>query len=86
MMHWYSHDINGWGYALMTISMLAFWGLVIFGVILLVRRPNDSTPSDRRQTTAGTPEQQLAGRYARGEIDQREFTNRLDALRGQVPS
>ncbi len=37
MMFWYGNDTNVWGYALMTISMVVFWGLVIYGVIALLR-------------------------------------------------
>ena len=37
-MHWWGSDVSGWGYALMSVGMLLFWGLVIGGVVLLVRR------------------------------------------------
>ncbi|MBA2560898.1 MAG: hypothetical protein H0V07_13625, partial [Propionibacteriales bacterium] len=37
-MYWYDHDVNGWGYALMTIGMLGFWTVVITGVVLMVRQ------------------------------------------------
>ena len=36
-MFWYGGGMSGWGYALMTISMVLFWALVIFGVVALVR-------------------------------------------------
>ena len=37
MMYWYSSGMSGWGYALMTISLILFWGVVIFGIVMLVR-------------------------------------------------
>jgi putative membrane protein len=37
MMWWYGNGMNAWGYTLMTVSMMLFWGLVIFGVIASVR-------------------------------------------------
>ena len=37
MMYWYGSGMRGWGYALMTISLILFWGVVIFGIVMLVR-------------------------------------------------
>ena len=37
MMYWYGIGMGGWGYALMTVSMILFWGAVIFGIVMLVR-------------------------------------------------
>jgi len=71
--------MNGWGYALMTISMVLFWALVIFGVVALVRF---LARDDRQATTRSTPEQLLAERFARGEIDEHEYHHRVDVLRG----
>ena len=34
---WYGNGMGGWGLALMTVSNLLFWGLVIAGIIALVR-------------------------------------------------
>lgn len=84
-MNWYGNDISGWGYALMTIGMLAFWGLVIGGVVLLVRKPDRSDSSDV-PLTPRTSHQILAERFARGEIDEPEYTSRLAALHEQVRS
>lgn len=82
-MNWYGNDISGWGYALMTIGMLAFWGLVIGGVVLLVRKPDRSDSTDFLLTPR-TSHRILAERFARGEIDEDEYTGRLAALREQV--
>lgn len=77
-MFWYGGGMSGWGYALMTISMVLFWALVIFGVVALVRF---LTRADQPTTTRSTPEQLLADRFARGEIDEQEYHQRLDVLR-----
>ena len=84
-MHWLGSDVSGWGYALMGVGMLLFWGLVIGGVVLLVRRAGRSDPADVRSPVSHTPEEVLAGRFARGEIDEREYTGRQSVLheRGQ---
>ena len=82
MMWWYGNGngMDGWGYALMAVSMVAFWGLVIFGVIATVRYLGRQ---DRPiATTRPTAEQVLAERFAHGEIDEQEYRQRLDVLRG----
>lgn len=78
-MWWYGNgDLNGWGYTLMTVSMILFWGLVIYGVIWLVRY---SGRDSRPEAHAPTPEDLLAERFARGEIDEEEYGQRLESLR-----
>ena len=63
----------------MTISMVLFWALVIFGVVALVRF---FTRADQPTTTQSAPEQLLADRFSRGEIGEQEYHHRLDVLRG----
>lgn len=81
MMWWNGHGngLDGWGYALMTVSMVLFWGLVIYGVVAMVRYLGRQ---DRAIATRPTPEQVLAERFAHGQIDEKEYRERLDALRG----
>lgn len=43
MMFWFDHA-NGWGYALMIVSMLAFWALVMVGVMFLIGQPHPPAP------------------------------------------
>jgi len=84
MMFWFDNGINGWSIALMIISMLAFWGLLISFVIYLVRQPSDN--AGWKDGPPRTPEQMLAARFARGEIDENEYTGRAAALHGKVLS
>lgn len=78
-MWWYGDgDLNGWGYTLMTVSMILFWGLIIYGVVVLVRSGNRDVASVARRPA---PEDLLAERYARGEIDEGEYRHRLETLR-----
>jgi len=81
MMWWYGNGngMDGWGYTLMTVSMVLFWGLVIYGVIAMVRYLGRQ---DRSVATRPTAEQVLAERFAHGQIDEREYRERLDVLRG----
>lgn len=74
-MMWYD---GGWGWGAwlgMTLGMLAFWALVIWAILALVRSSASGPPLE------ATPEQILAARFARGELDQDEYRQHLDALR-----
>ncbi|WP_101949621.1 SHOCT domain-containing protein [Mycobacterium sp. 3519A] len=80
MMFWYDHDMSWWGAAGMGISMVLFWVLIVAGIVALVMyltvgrttRPSPPSPS--------SPEQILAARFARGEISEMEFRDRLAVL------
>lgn len=86
MMYWYGNGMGGWGYALWSVGTVLFWVLVIGGLVALVRY------FGRRSAFRGTgllgthparpsPEQLLAERFARGEIDENEFHRAMDVLR-----
>jgi putative membrane protein len=74
----------GWGsWLIMGLSMLLFWALIILGIIALVRFLVG--PRDRRHSTGSvqsSAEQVLAERFARGEIDEEEYRQRREVLRG----
>jgi putative membrane protein len=78
MMFWYGNGINGWGYALMAVSMIAFWGLVVAAVFYLV-------PTGQASARA-TPAQILAERFARGEITEEEYRRHFDTVHLNPPS
>ena len=85
MMYWYGDHMSGWGYGLGVLSMILFWGVLITAVIILVRyisrhrRPE--RPAQRPASPdAPVPEQVLADRFARGEIDADEYRARLEIL------
>jgi putative membrane protein len=83
MMYWYGSGMSGWGYALMTISMVLFWGAVIAGIVALVRYAGRSGQQGAAPSAPPpAPERLLAERFARGEIDEEEYRRRLAALRG----
>jgi len=77
MMYW-GNGISGWGYFLMALNMVLFWGVLVGGIVLLVRYMG----GERRPRAVGSdPQRLLAERYARGEIDDEEYQRRLGALR-----
>ncbi|EDX24403.1 SHOCT domain-containing protein [Streptomyces sp. Mg1] len=84
MMFWYNHDVSGWGWFAMSVGMILFWALIITVAVLLFRaiaRPHEHT----HVPATPSPEQVLAARLARGEIDEDDYRRRLGALRRAGP-
>ncbi|MEV1248691.1 SHOCT domain-containing protein [Nonomuraea sp. NPDC050022] len=82
MMWWGYNGMGGWGYALMGLSTVVFWGLVITAIVLAARHVGRATGAGPASPPP-TAEELLAQRYARGEIDTDEYHSRLDTLRGR---
>ncbi len=84
MMVWYGHDMGWWGWAGMGVGMVLFWALVIAGIVALVNYINGDR-QDRQippyPSSTASPEQVLAARFARGEINETEYRDRLAVLR-----
>ena len=82
MMYDYGDHMSGWGWFATSVGMILFWGLLITGIVLLVRYLRSDRPGQAPTTT--TPEQVLAERFARGEINETEYRDRLTTLRGRA--
>jgi len=82
MMFWGDHDMGWWGYAGMGVGMVLFWGLIIVGIIALVRSTTGSSHAPRGD--APTAEQLLSARFATGEIDETQYRERLTVLREAI--
>jgi putative membrane protein len=76
MMYW-DGSWSWWAWLVMSFSMVAFWGLVIWAVVALFRR------FDRDRPQASDPEAILGERFAAGQIDEEEYRSRLEVLRGR---
>lgn len=85
MLVWYGHNLSVWGWIGMTMGMLAFWGLVITGIVVLMRSRSRRNSSESTSSPR-TPEQLLSERFARGEIDTADYYDRLETLRRRVRS
>ncbi|MEO3760316.1 SHOCT domain-containing protein [Mycobacterium sp. B14F4] len=81
MMFWYDHDMGWWGYAGMGIGMVLFWAVLIVGIIALIRFTANDRQGAQFPAPPMTPEDVLASRFARGEISETEYHERLTVLR-----
>lgn len=73
MMYGHGNGMSGWAYAVMIPAALVLAGLVVAGVLALIRIRNAA-----RRPGA---EQILEERFARGEVDEEEFRSRMNELR-----
>ncbi|MFG2026877.1 SHOCT domain-containing protein [Streptomyces sp. NPDC048825] len=81
MMFWYAHGMSGWGWFGMSVGMVLFWALIITALVLVFRAVN--RPHEHAHPhipAAPTPQQILAERFARGEINEEVYRRRLSAL------
>ncbi|MHA7278017.1 SHOCT domain-containing protein [Arthrobacter sp. Hz1] len=83
MMYW-NGDMGVWGYILMGISFLLFWGAVITGIVLLLRSTGNSGQRGAQLPPPRMSEDLLADRFARGEIDETEYRSRIAVLEGRA--
>jgi putative membrane protein len=82
MTHWYGTlaGMTGWGYLFMVIGIVVPWLVIIGGGVWLARFLRNDRPH------GGSAEQVLAGRYARGELDEDEYRHQLTVLRAGAPT
>ena len=80
MMFWSDHDLSGWGWVAMVTGMVVFGGLLIALLVMLARGLN--RPADQASGPRLSPEQLLAERFARGDIEDEEYRRRLATLAG----
>ena len=75
----YGGHLTGWGYLSMGIGtavLLAFVAVAVFVIVRAAGRPTSAVAAP------ATPQSLLAGRFARGEIDENEYLGRLRTLGG----
>jgi putative membrane protein len=76
---WWNNGLGWGGWIVMTLAMVAFWSLVVFGVVAIFRGDRESRSI--QPPRGSDPQQILDERFARGEIDRDEYEARLHALR-----
>ena len=67
----YHHDMSAWAWWLMSAGMVVFWAAVAWVIITLVREPRPRT----------RPDEILAERFARGEIDEETYRRQRELVR-----
>ena len=75
---------DGWGGAswmIMGLMFVVFWGCVVALAIYLLRRGHARNDADRIHPAHHDAERILAERFARGDIDVEDYTQRRAALR-----
>ncbi|MFM6851646.1 MAG: SHOCT domain-containing protein [Terrabacter sp.] len=78
-MWWYDSGPGWFGWLMMALAMLVFWGAIVLGAVAAyraLRRDHERTTTDRDD-----PVKILEQRFARGEIDSDEFSRRREMLR-----
>lgn len=76
---WWNNGVGWGGWVIMTLTMVAFWSLVVFAVAAIFRGGREARPDQAPRER--DPEQILDERFARGEIDVDEYQARQHALR-----
>ena len=73
--------MSGFGWMwLMPIFFIVFWGLVVWGIVALVRGTRQSANSDSASGQAESALEILQKRYARGEINKAEYEEKKKDL------
>ena len=78
-MMWWNNGMGWGGWVVMSVTMIAFWALVVIAVVAIFRSDRDTDPP--RALKHRDPEQILDERFARGEIDIEEYHDRQSALK-----
>jgi putative membrane protein len=84
-MMYYGTGMSGWGMALMSLSGLLFWGLVIAGIVVAIRSAGRAGQHGGPVIHGPTPQQVLAQRFARGDVDEEQYTRSLKILNARAP-
>jgi len=74
---YFGDHMSGWAWVFMGFGSVLFWAALIIGIVALVRHLSGSNQLGGGRTTA---EELLAQRFARGEIDEAEYRQRLATL------
>ena len=81
----YNRGFDG-GHLVMMLTMLAFWGLVVWGAVMLYRRTTTNGNVSAQSAAAVNPAQVILDeRLAKGDISEADYKSRSQALKGVFP-
>lgn len=72
-------DFGGWAFGFGGLFMILFWSLIILGIVAIVKWLTGTTGGSGSPAPKSA-RQILDERYARGEIDQEEYTQKKHDL------
>lgn len=84
MMNGWSGSLSAWEWVWMLVGLLALWALAGAGVVAAARFLRQGSSGSRAELEPGprvSAEELLADRFARGEIGEDEYWQRLHTLR-----
>ena len=82
----YNRGFDG-GHLVMMLTMLAFWGFVVWGAVMLYRRNRITGSVSGKSATAVNPAQVILDeRLAKGDISEVDYKSRSEALKGIFPA
>ncbi len=77
------NHMAGGGWVLMGLGMLIFWGLVIFGIVWLVRTLTQHRPADGSRSGEPGPLDVLDRKLAEGAMSVEDYRERRQLLTGE---
>lgn len=77
-MMYYGDHMSGWAWVFMGFGSVLLWVALIVGIVALVRYVNGNQPLGAGKRA--NAEELLAQRFARGEIDEAEYRQRMAVL------
>jgi len=81
MYGWYNQGMGGGWWIVMIFGMVAFWTILVFGIVYLVRH-NGHVHAGANFTSPTNPAIDiLRERFARGEMNEEEYKRRLALLK-----
>ncbi|PUB29828.1 putative membrane protein [Promicromonospora sp. AC04] len=80
-----NYGMGLWGTLFMLVGGLLLLGLIVVGVLLLAHYLKGSDQPSASAGAGPSARQVLSQRYARGEIDENEYTQRLNVLNATEP-
>ena len=81
MMWYYDHGGMGWGgWIVMSLTFVLFWGAIVTLVVYAIRNFRSGSDAGPSNSTTSRADDVLAERFARGEIDEDEFSRTRELL------
>jgi putative membrane protein len=78
---WYNQGMNGGWWVVMMVGMLVFWAILVIGVVALLRHYMSRRDGQGSEPPSTSAIEILRERFARGELNEEEYSRRLALLK-----